>query len=614
MKVSKELLIFICSTFFICQTKANIDNLKGTYDILKNDYKHLSIIHGAIADEKDYLMRLYDYGSFGEEKDATDQAGAVHKIPDVTNAPVVVQLVHLFFNRNPGAMNRTDFVLTKSLRDATPEDKKIIVKALAGMIGIAQKITGKEPKKEIKAIVDRGLTKEEQDKIQLFKTFILDAYKEEKSDKAVFPENTTNIVLLGIVYRFASDDKNLLKIFYENLNSTIGVAGSIFVGEKIPDGWDDLKFDFGQAATIANKIKDVNIENIAQVVANFENIVYVNLLPGNYPPLQSYKTVFFNYDSSVPQKIDNFSDCMEQTFRNFFNILFYKKEIGGFDLNKIPGLNINQVLKEFYSKQSNAISTGDQAFHNAWTKVIENIPFTAYNRSVNVEIAAYGKKGFIRISEDVKNPERFNTDYKRVSQGVIAYEIQPSLKNIIVVVDYLLGLNLFEEEKIDGENKKIAQALLRPDFIKFYFPKMCEKIGVKLKPWDIDVDKQDYGMVIKTFLQVHPNLQATAIIPDVEFVTSQGHGEIRVLSKNAENGRMEFEPKTIFKIKDKKIYFLSAILLSNICLSYFSFSAILSKLGFLIGDQKSCEILNALFCLTIEDSDFVKDFSTNNCQ
>ena len=319
MKISISLFsIFVFSIFFVCLiTKANIDNLKNSYSILKDDYKHLSIIHGAIADEKYYLMNLYDYGSFGEEIDIADQNGVMHKVPDVKNSPAVVKLVHFFFHRNPGAMNQTDFVLTRKFRDATLEEKEPIIQAIADMIGIAQttkKITALDARFKQKLKLDKL-----QNSAQLFKAFILNSYIEERGNKAILPENTTNTVLLGIVYRLAGDNKSLIKMFYEKLNEAITNGNgkeSIFVNGKIPDNWVTEKFDYTQKEIIAAQVKAIKPNEIEAVIKNFENIVYLTLLPGNYPPLPGYIKANYFYDKANPEKQVSFTDCMDNTLRN----------------------------------------------------------------------------------------------------------------------------------------------------------------------------------------------------------------------------------------------------------------------------------------------------------
>ncbi len=110
---------------------ANIDNLKGTYSILKQEYKEFSLVYGAIALQSDYLMHLYDYGTFCKKRVKEHEDGSQTMVPDLSAAPAVVKLVHSFFYRVPGHMGRGDFVLTNTVRTASLEDQTAIVKALA---------------------------------------------------------------------------------------------------------------------------------------------------------------------------------------------------------------------------------------------------------------------------------------------------------------------------------------------------------------------------------------------------------------------------------------------------------------------------------------------------
>ena len=62
-KLIRSLLACSLCSCFIGQFHANINNIKGTYDILQDQYKHLSVIHGAVAWETETIRRLYDLGA-----------------------------------------------------------------------------------------------------------------------------------------------------------------------------------------------------------------------------------------------------------------------------------------------------------------------------------------------------------------------------------------------------------------------------------------------------------------------------------------------------------------------------------------------------------------------
>ena len=82
---------------------ANINNIKGTYDILKDEYKNFSVIHGAVAWETGTIRRIYDLGALGYHGD---------KIKSHT-----IALVHKIFYRKPGTTSIAEFVATKEIRE-----------------------------------------------------------------------------------------------------------------------------------------------------------------------------------------------------------------------------------------------------------------------------------------------------------------------------------------------------------------------------------------------------------------------------------------------------------------------------------------------------------------
>ena len=117
--------------------------------------------------------------------------------------------------------------------------------------------------------------------------------------------------------------------------------------------------------------------------------------------------------------------------------------------------------------------------HNAWLQVISNLPYVAYNRMVDGVTGQFTKaldsgKGYIAIPENERSNELLgwlkNAGYQVLGKNQYGYELQPSVKNIIIVLDHLLQLNLFSEAG------GLAKEFMRSDFIAVYFPKLCARI------------------------------------------------------------------------------------------------------------------------------------------
>ena len=94
-RISITILTF--SLFISLHAHCMLNNIAGTDTILHDDYKYLSLVHGAIAWETGVIRRLYDFGQifpdYKEDKqgrklienyenpDQTDPIGSFHSCP-----------------------------------------------------------------------------------------------------------------------------------------------------------------------------------------------------------------------------------------------------------------------------------------------------------------------------------------------------------------------------------------------------------------------------------------------------------------------------------------------------------------------------------------------------
>ncbi len=406
------------------------------------------------------------------------------------------------------------------------------------------------------------------------------AYQEEGKDESVFPPFSTDAIVLGIVYKIAGDSKVVLRSFYEKLNEMLVDSGdSIFNDPDIfKKEWVDDTFKPGDVAQLRDALA-FNATDTEQLRRSYEDIVYLGLLPGRYPKVAGYSTASYSYNESGQNKQVTFADCMETTLRNLTNIMLYNPETQEFDVSKIKNPPTQQ-LQDFYRAFKSATSVEDSAAHSAWTAVVENIPFVSYNRE----------------TED----------------KTIKYELNPSLKNIILVFNHILGLNLFESEPGNSLESKTSRAVSRGDFIKVYFPQMCSSLGITCngffddsgKEIELrDIDGMDYkgGIKITTKLTV----ASDAHNPDVIIKTHPGHGELSVVDKSEVNKIGEWLKNNFTHLVRLSNQNLSAELI-NIC--YFALyqnawdSNILSD--YLTNISKKFRI-NGILYQPIENADYV---------
>lgn len=643
--ISTTVKVLICCIIFgICH--ANINNLKGTFSILKDEYKEFAMINGAIACDTDYLMHLYDFGTFGQEHTVIMPDKTQIDVPDPSHAPDIVKLVHLFCYRVPGTISRGEFVLADAIKTASQEDKINIVKAIAWTMAQVKKVSDlmnqMAAKKEAKKIAVletqiqklskefvlmkhlKGLQelanlpsttsfadvwKTKRANLRLFR-LIWDANLQEKSTNPMFPRYSTDSVLLGIVYKFAGDNKHLIRIFYEKFNEILmsdTPLKTIFVDDKpIPETWDNDTFDPNNTGQIAAPLT-FDINDTQSLNQYYENLVYVALLPGAYPQIASYTSVSYFYDKQDNTKKVFFSDCMETTLRNLVNILLYDRKKRVFDLNNIPGIMPSQELKQFYSTNASASDTQSLELHKQWVPVIANIPFAAYNRKISNHSEEYRDDshiGYIKIPQGIS----VSNKYIPVVQTDNIYEIRASLRNLIIVFNHIFGLDLFEHEQGNSADEKIATAFARTDFIKTYFPLMCEKLGIEFnghfedsKPID-NIDSKDYGPAITTKCQFNPE----ANVIGVEIMTLSGHGELKIMNTvQTSDPFIAFVNRNREAIKQKSFDLVTSPFYSIPYLVVHKKIPIITWLVYFFKSVSSTYQLNCLFYLPIDNPDFL---------
>lgn len=626
-KIIKSFLFLFILTFFCNSIFSSIANLKETYSILKDPYKHLSVINGAVADESGFTMRLYDYGAM---KDKTIEIREQqYQIPDIKNALETVKLVHLFYHRVPGTTGRGDFVLKKEL--ANNPNKIQLSKELAKAISILEKESTKYNETGFITQIDKqGLIKQGGKNVirlitvksmtpiyaSLLEEFDTKGHpKSPLTTNAIFPQNTTLTILLSVLYRLCGNNKEALKVFYEELNNLINKdkkePESIFINDKIPEDWKNEEFDL----TKYENYKEVlsSLENPEKIVEHFETLVYLAFLPTNYPPIENYISANFFYDDKDPFKKKSFPDCMDNTFRNIINVLTYNHVTKEFDpgilaqkIQKEDLQTFNATLVDFYKdpilKQST--ESGSQKAHDKWINVISNIPFVTYANNTNKPYTASSSMSYINIPEEFKNHSFFKgKEYQFADNAEILYEIEPSLKNLIMVFNYLFGLQLFENE--EGEEiEKTFNAFIRNDFIKHYFPLMCKHLKINYK-WinvtedDIDnVDFQEIPIITKLIFNPYPNA------PEFKLkTTNHVHGEFSLLSSGDATTGIDLMTSRlyfIFPLQDNRLF-----ILPYLCCSLFPNESTKFLYKF-----SAPRLFEALFWLPINNPDFVKKLVT----
>ncbi len=604
MKKFYVFLLFVVAltyqtSFYI---QANENNLIGTLSILKPEFYPTSPLHGAVAWQQEWVMRLYDLGW-----DRDKSTGKL--IIEDEQPPALIKIIDRLFHRPPETTGMMDFGPVKDIRDQAAAD---VAQTLGEIIAVLPELISKEVGSKFNRLKELAEQLKAGAKIEKIKAAasslceVSDAEFFEKlaeskkalqnvkiPEKAIsaiefkklinefcefkescgklvrgadtaqllrqaFSQNPqeTLLTLLALLWASSESNRDDLAKYYQALDEKIREVKntSIFLKDQAP-GWQAWIAD-----KLDPKLKDQMIADLQLLKGKLEDtpklyeaLVYLVLMPGNYPKISEYKTATLWLDGTEHLNV-TFADCMDSSMMNFLLILAYDKETKNFNVDflkqRLELSTLNEKLEQFLKgdhpafirkikdKEDSKIDLTPQTveeieIHNAWTDVESNIPGVAYNKCLSgksIEQCHGLSKGFIVATEQMDEPAKKRaassqigvdtSSLKQAGYEIVAptegicFELQPSLKNFIVLFNYLLNLGLFDPNKVYDE-------ILKSDFVKVYLPRLAEKLKIEIKPSvPLDkVDEKDYGEQILTKLGFYDEFP-------FELSTSHGHGEI----------------------------------------------------------------------------------------
>jgi len=347
---------------------------------------------------------------------------------------------------------------------------------------------------------------------------------EKRETKVLYYPGTTFNIFMGFLYRKA-ETKKQLKQYFEQLTQFVPAEKLFQDAEAFTDAaWEDDIFNADDVPTIVEALKTyvkqsekeknpLNVIKKLFTIATYEEIIFAEIMQQIYsmplPKIASHRNVAFEERT--------FPDCVETTMRNLCNCLFYNQEnrslaISNLDPDlKITSDMIDQTCKDFYEENSKAEDLEKNSVHQAWQVVVENLPFVAYIRAVEEksdrEVRGYEFVSGVdrkQLEQETKVPltevsVEFSTENKQTFPALTCgvnnfvfvdqdrfktYELQPSLKNIIILFNRIFGLNLYDNQ---------LEPLINQKFNSIYFPVLCKKLG-----WEYSV-KSDDELDIKDF-------------------------------------------------------------------------------------------------------------------
>jgi len=270
----------------------------------------------------------------------------------------------------------------------------------------------------------------------------------------------------------------------------------------------------------------------------YEKMIFAELSrPKGFPDLAQYRTAYFE---GKP-----FPDCVDTTERNLCNVVSFDAKTNTFNPAQLKGAHPSAACISFYADPLNkkASEIENPLVHNAWTNVIENQPYVSYNRVIRLadkqELCCAVNQafnGFMHATDALKkeargkiefafgegNKESFDVIEVARRQFVLVdpkrfatFELMPSLKNTIILMNELFGLELYEN---------IEKAFFDSSFNEIYFPALAKKFDWDYKKPAENLDQSDYQKI---------EISVGTPAGSFELKLSKGHGQLILLSKVA---------------------------------------------------------------------------------
>jgi len=554
----KKLNILLCAlsltTISSHLSAVGPDAIKDTYNPLAPEFRHVSPIQGAMWWEGFVIQKYYEFGI------QQPKANKSHWLP---GADGPVRLIYGLFNivqgsfgisQNPSYPAYHMSARTIGAIIATLEKDRLAEKHTL-TVDIIEKVILNDPdfKQSIKLTREKYTeTKDAKydvsrmgpsfqtgkrirkgagfQRVRELSQAIVDTYK---ATTEIYPPYSVYSILTGFMYRKALSKNDFLD-YFNILNRELETA--VFPTEitSAPEEWLNSTFnmdsivltaDILQVWQLKGEFKILRNEEITQeemqFLANnlYEDAVYAQIIERYYnsrfPKMAQYATISYIKN--------DFADCVETMIRNLCNIILYAKETTSFNLSQAPEEKIDPAFVTYYQKNPSALNVEQTNAHTEWANIIENLPWVAYNQKVNAEglssTAPKDTNGYIILSQDVlAKLEKDGNKVKIANRWYIpidgvnekGFEVQPSIRNIIILLNRFFGLNLLNN---------INQVFLQDDFNALYLPILLSKFAA-LRENSFDkttIDSNDYT-----------DSEITILFNNFSLAIDKGHGELEV--------------------------------------------------------------------------------------
>ena len=370
---------------------ASIADLKGSYAELPEALRELSLLDGAIALETNMLKRIYQFDTISPVKKES------------------IQLVKDLFYIIP---ETGEFGLSKKIN---PDD--LMNKLITNMLirWLMQSIHhGSENKKQQNPAIPE-LAKQ---LIQIGNA-VPERFKSAQYDFAMATIKGALWYIKKNVNNFSYPEelKNAWRVLYENLLKSPNIKENSQIKEML--------------GNINTAIEGLSTNPTEELNNELETTTYTTeeLDPNKYETLVVTLLQNLTGKETHPEKLEQiwnaqvtingttyaFADCVETLMRNLINILAYDLKSQALSTAKLTKKfpNAKEVIVNFYTKYPTIKDQKNPEAYNAWAQLVSDIQGVKYN------------------------PPKGESNK--------TYDLEPSYPNLIMLTNYLLGLDWFEQ-------------------------------------------------------------------------------------------------------------------------------------------------------------------------
>ena len=464
--LKKIIFLLLLSTHLL--SLGMIQTLKDTYTILPADKKYMSVTNGAILWETTWINNFHRFSN-DYPSETTDRRGRSIIGYDKDKTDGLKKLVYTLFYRVPGSASFTDFSTTDFIQAKDP----VVIANLVGQIILvldaiqAQKeLPYKDTANKLLALVKKVLILSETKYLKISGSNFVAANLQalQLVHEGTYPAHLVQSVWLAFLYKALDKlcgtdlTKNRLALaeYYKTLGTALKLPLSLNPEDNFPTTL---------TPTEAQKQLELLVSNNNGGHTTLDNLLFYTIKSKTFPALSGYINV--DYKPTPSSKAVSFPDCMENSIANFIRIMSYDISSGNHTI---------QTLEQRFN-----ITISDQARirlepflknvhdHNLWANLVSNIVCVPYVQSTQHQ--PMNNPRFIRLEnlEDKSNYEA--AGYHVVDAKDATFELQASLRTLIIMLNYILDLKLF--------SNNLAAEALRKDFVAHYFPLLCKKLHVE---------------------------------------------------------------------------------------------------------------------------------------